>query len=274
MLTTADYYIIVPLAVISSAVNGICLIYIILKILRRWWITKKSLTMAQRVPFYFALSEYFLFCIHLVNVLHGLHASIYHYTLQGISCRIIGGISFFFFSSNVILVGSLSLTTYLRICRRIVINLGTYDYKLFLVILLVSLTITLIGIDDYGHSKYWCYITPSNPITPIITISLIVIILLVTLYCYIMTIVEVYINVKKFGSKLSRVDIIVTRKIIFYILIFLFEWIPVLGFLISRIFYYEELWIHIVAALSVNIGGIGNVILYIIYENCNTTVIV
>ncbi|CAG8824229.1 27583_t:CDS:1, partial [Gigaspora margarita] len=33
---------------------------------------------------------------------------------------------------------------------------------------------------------------------------------------------------------------------------------------------YEDLWIHIVAALSVNIGGIGNAILYVIYENCNT----
>ncbi|CAG8738811.1 21494_t:CDS:2, partial [Dentiscutata erythropus] len=157
--------------------------------------------MSQRVPFYIALS--------------------------GIACNIIGGISFFFFSSNVTLIGALSLTTYLRVCKEIAICLGKYDYKFILVILSVSLIITLIGIEDYGQSKYWCYTNPSNRITPLITTSLIFLILLVILYCYIMTIMEVYVNIKKFGSKLSQVDIIVARKIILYILIFLLEWSPV-----------------------------------------------
>ncbi|CAG8732727.1 12309_t:CDS:2, partial [Racocetra persica] len=66
------------------------------------------------------------------------------------SCKIIGGTTFFLFSFNVTLNGALSLTTYLRICKEIAIDLGIYDYKLFLSITLISLILTLIGIHDYA----------------------------------------------------------------------------------------------------------------------------
>ncbi|CAG8831898.1 40304_t:CDS:2, partial [Gigaspora margarita] len=132
------------------------------------------------------------------------------------ACKIMGGITFFFFASNVTLSGALSLTTYLRICREIVIDLGTYDYKLFLPIILTSLMLTLIGDKNYGQ-------------------------------------MEVYNALNRFGAKFGQVDFIVARRITFYILIVILEW-------------YESLWIYLAATLSVSFGGIGNTILYIIYE--------
>ncbi|CAG8776322.1 9619_t:CDS:2, partial [Dentiscutata erythropus] len=223
--------IIVPLATIFSILDAVCLIYLLMRILTLWWITKRSLVMVHRVPFYFVFG--------------------------GDACKIIGGITFFLFTFNVSLSGSVSLTIYLRICREIVIDLGIYDYKLFLPIILISLIITLIGFNNYGHNQFWCFSSPTEPITALIAVSSIVIILIFTIYCYIMTLLGVYSNRKRFSSKLSQIDFIVARKITFYVLIVILEWVPVI----------ENFWIYTAATLSVSFGGIGNTILYIIYEN-------
>ncbi|RIB16272.1 hypothetical protein C2G38_1523120 [Gigaspora rosea] len=139
------------------------------------------------------------------------------------------------------LVGLLSLTTYLRICRKYMIDMGIYDYKLHLIILLISLTLTLIGIKDYGPNKFWCYSAPNDQITPLVTIALIFFILLVTSYCYIRTLLEVNIQqkrIRRLGSdpaNFSRVDLIVVKKIVGYILIFLIEWTPSMIYFIAQL---------------------------------------
>ncbi|CAG8723254.1 13096_t:CDS:2, partial [Dentiscutata erythropus] len=80
----------------ASIPNFICLIYLLTRTLRRWWVTKRPLPMAHRVPFYIAVSA------------NG-------HTIQGTACKWAGGLTFFFVSVNTSLVGLLSLTTYLRI---------------------------------------------------------------------------------------------------------------------------------------------------------------
>ncbi|CAG8797782.1 933_t:CDS:2 [Cetraspora pellucida] len=225
--------VIIPLATIFSVLDATCLIYLLLRISIRWW----------------------------------TYTTIHRSTFQEESCKIIGGITFFLFSFNVALNGVLTLTTYLRICREIVIDLGIYDYKLFLSAILMSLTLTLIGINNYGQNLFWCFFNPTDKITSFITISSIILILLITIYCHIMTLLDVYVNIKRYGSKVSRVDIIVTRKITFYVLIVIFEWFPVVAFLISQINHSGSIAIYTAATLSVSFGGIGNTILYIIYEN-------
>ncbi|RIB29837.1 hypothetical protein C2G38_2055707 [Gigaspora rosea] len=255
--------IIVPLATIFSIFNAVSLIYLLTRISILWWKTKRSLTMVHRVPFYFAFSEFLFFFVNLVN---GVYTTVHQFPIQGEACKIMGGITFFLFGCNVTLSGALSLTTYLRICREIVIDLGTYDYKLFLPIILTSLILTLIGDKNYGQSQFWCFSSPTDTITASISVLLIIIILLITLYCYIMTLMEVYNALNRFGAKFGQVDFIVARRITFYILIVILEWVPVVIYLVAKIFHYENLWIYLAATLSVSFGGIGNTILYIIYE--------
>ncbi|RIB22576.1 hypothetical protein C2G38_979498 [Gigaspora rosea] len=150
--------------------------------------------------------------------------------------------------------------------------MGRYDYRFFLIIVLISIMISLVGINDYGPSRFWCYNSPSNPITPLITIALVFLILFITLFCYIMTLLEVNIQqstIKKLDSNsspFSRIDLLVVRKIIAYILIFLIEWTPTVIYLITSIFQYENIWIYTGSVIFINLGGIGNAILYISYE--------
>ncbi|CAG8526773.1 2108_t:CDS:2 [Cetraspora pellucida] len=200
----------------TGFVNFICMIYLLVRLLTRWWVTEKSLPMG--------------------------YTTIYGHTIEGVACKVVGGFSFFTVSTNVTLVGLLSLMTYLRVRRKYILDMGIYDYKLFVVLLTISLSLTLIGAQDYGPNKFWCYSSPTDPIRPLITIALIFLILFITLFCYVNTLMEVNIQqnmIRKFGSDnvtFSRVDIIVVRKIIAYILIFLLEWAPTVVYFITQMF--------------------------------------
>ncbi|CAG8577736.1 20507_t:CDS:2, partial [Gigaspora rosea] len=181
------FHIIIPASLTASVPNCICLTYILTRTITRWWRTKRSLPMAHRA-----------------------YSAVNGHTIQGKACAVVGGITFFCVAVNMALVGLLSLTTYLRICRKYMIDMGIYDYKLHLIILLISLTLTLIGIKDYGPNKFW-------------------------------TLLEVNIQqkrIRRLGSdpaNFSRVDLIVVKKIVGYILIFLIEWTPSMIYFIAQL---------------------------------------
>ncbi|CAG8582185.1 19717_t:CDS:2 [Gigaspora margarita] len=143
------------------------------------------------------ISEFILFWINLVNV---GYTSLNGHSIQGDACKIVGGMVAFIVTSNLTLVGLISLSTYLRVCKKITLEMGRYDYRFFLIICLISILISLVGINDYGPSRFWCYNSPSNPITPLITISLIFLILFITSFCYIMTLLEVNIQQSGIGN--------------------------------------------------------------------------
>jgi hypothetical protein len=47
------------------------------------------------------------------------------------------------------------MTTYLRICHEKYIYHGKYDYKLWLAVMIASITFSLININNHGSRKYW-----------------------------------------------------------------------------------------------------------------------
>ncbi|CAG8751402.1 13282_t:CDS:2, partial [Dentiscutata erythropus] len=108
----SGFYIIMPSGILASIPNGICLIYLLTRTLKRWWVTKRPLPMAHRVPFYIAFSEFNLFYMNSINM---VYSAVNGHTIQGTACKWAGGLTFFFVSVNTSLVGLLSLTTYLRI---------------------------------------------------------------------------------------------------------------------------------------------------------------
>ncbi|CAG8545424.1 11201_t:CDS:2 [Dentiscutata erythropus] len=182
--TLPEFKIVVPSGLISGFVNAFCLVYLLARLLMRWWMTKRSLSMAHRVPFYIASSEFLLFWINLVNV---GYSALNGHSIQGDACKVVGGIVAFIVTSNVTLVE-------LSFRRNSIQKLGS----------------------DNSH--------------------------------------------------LTRIDILVVRKIIAYILIFLIEWTPTTIYLIAQMFQYENIWIYTGSVIFINLGGIGNAILYISYE--------
>ncbi|CAG8788476.1 35620_t:CDS:2 [Gigaspora margarita] len=89
-----------------------------------------------------------------------------------------------------------------------------------------------------------------------------------------MTLFEVNIQqnkIRKLGSDSvsfsRRLELIIARKIIGYILIFIIEWTPTMIYFIAQMLQYDNMWIYTAAVVAINFGGVGNAIVYIIYEN-------
>ncbi|KAF0364799.1 putative g-protein coupled receptor 21 [Gigaspora margarita] len=262
---------VIPIGMGILFLSGLCTLYVIFRTMTRWKTTQRSLPMALRVPFYIAMSDFFLFCIHVLNLGFPL--------FQGRpwpdgDCQLIGGITFFLVSCNMLLVGSLAMLTFLRICRRLCIDLGRCDYKLFAFVISLSFVLTMVGIPSFGASKYWCFTNQINHIIPYTTLALNFSILVIIVFCYAMTLREI--NSIQFrkdhkckfdtGTKHKKIEPIVVRKIIGYVLIFVIQWTPAMIYVFCQTIGYDQMWIYLVTEATVNLGGIGNMIQYIINE--------
>ncbi|CAG8533611.1 9944_t:CDS:2 [Funneliformis mosseae] len=191
-----EFKIVIYFGMVMIILNGICTLYVLRRTLTRWIISKKSLPMALRVPFYISLSDFMLFSINFPNmlfpVIHGVPWS-------DSNCKIIGGITFFTISTNITLVGLLAFLTYLRICL--------------------------------------CHHMDRGNIGAIPTRQIV-----------------------------KKIEPIVVRKIIGYVLIFMLQWTPPMIYVVGQIIDYDPLWVYLITDASVNMGGIGNMIQFIINE--------
>ncbi|CAG8512751.1 16204_t:CDS:2 [Gigaspora rosea] len=68
------------------------------------------------------------------------------------------------------------------------------------------------------------------------------------------------------ASKHKKIEPIVVRKIIGYVLIFVIQWTPSMIYVFCQTIGYDEMWIYLVTEATINLGGIGNMIQYIINE--------
>ncbi|CAG8732706.1 9967_t:CDS:2 [Cetraspora pellucida] len=130
----------------------------------------------------------------------------------------------------------------------------------------------MFGIPSFGPSGYWCYTNQYNPTIPIIIIVLNFLIILTTLFCYIATLREVNFqqklvkNLNSGGSRLSRIELVVARKITGYILMFILQWTPTMFYVVGQIFDFNTIWMYTLTEVFGNSGGIGNMILFLINE--------
>ncbi|GBC34288.2 hypothetical protein GLOIN_2v1645982 [Rhizophagus irregularis DAOM 181602=DAOM 197198] len=302
---STNFKIVIIFGLVMIIINGVCASYMLSRTLSRWYITKKSLPMALRVPFYIALSDFIIFSINFPNM---LYPNIYGVPWSSSVCKVIGGVTSFAIAINMTLVGLLAFLTYLRICRKMYIDLGRYDYKGVLFVLITSSTYSLISIPSYDSGKYWCF-TNNNSIRilPILTLTLNFTVLIITIFSYSSILIEI--NSIRFMNEHSKernernVNIssnensnensineisinenisnesnednegnegneepIVVRKIIGYVLIFIIQWTPPMIYVLGQIIDYDPLWVYLITDATVNMGGIGNMIQFIINE--------
>ncbi|RIB17864.1 hypothetical protein C2G38_2246125 [Gigaspora rosea] len=261
-------YVVLPTGISIAMIDLICTIYVIARSLNRWLVTKTNLSMAHRVPLYIALSDLILVSNNIINLSYTL---INGHTLQGTSCKVIGGITYFALGCNIIIVGAMALVTYLRICRNHFVNLGKYDYKLFLSIMIFNIGFTIIVIPSLGPAKYWC-ISGQAPLISLLIVILNCTIFTITIFSYTMTLREINQRqklIKQYSlatPNLSWLEIIATRKIIGYILTYLIQWTPVVIYVAGLMVDYDEVWTNIIAVATINFGGVANMIAYIVNE--------
>ncbi|RIB20282.1 hypothetical protein C2G38_2081284 [Gigaspora rosea] len=242
--------------------------------------------MIFRLPFYTAIADVGIDIVGILNVSHtAIDARVWDQPM----CSILSVLYFFFITINLALYGTVSMTTYLRVCRQFYFDLGKFDYKLWLVIIAIAAVFQLIAGPYYGARKYWCAAQANNIIIPIVCFTLISLIFLLVIFCYISILKTLLGHAMEFqidknnidekdvklknnnpGSELARtrssLEKRVSNKIISYVLVFILQWTPVQIFCAAKFFDIDSTWIYVVCVIGINFGGLGNAIQYILNE--------
>ncbi|CAG8570711.1 19863_t:CDS:2 [Cetraspora pellucida] len=77
---------------------------------------------------------------------------------------------------------------------------------------------------------------------------------------------------KSLEHSISDVELRVTVKVLGYVLVFILQWIPTIPYEIYQIYGNAPTWMYCMVAASINMGGIGNAIFYIINEGLSRNV--
>lgn len=112
------------------------------------------LTPSKRFPLYMAIMDFGTSIVTLPNLFYPMEKD---YLMIENWCTSLGFITSLFIVMNMMLMASLALITYLRICKRYVMNLGKNDWILFLLILFPTLTISLVTwyLNGFGPDTFW-----------------------------------------------------------------------------------------------------------------------
>ncbi|CAG8743097.1 17929_t:CDS:2, partial [Dentiscutata erythropus] len=108
-------------------------------------------TVGCSLPFYTALADV---GIDIAGILNITHTAVYARVWDQPTCTILSVVYFFFITINLALYGTVSMSTYLRVCRQFYFDLGKFDYKLWSVILAIATVFQLISGPYYGARKY------------------------------------------------------------------------------------------------------------------------
>ncbi|GBB88867.1 hypothetical protein RclHR1_01550001 [Rhizophagus clarus] len=218
-----------------------------------------------------------------------IHTAIYAQTWDGTPCIIIGALNWAFLTINICFYAVIAVITYLRVCREIYFNYGKYDYKLWLFALAGSIIFQALNIQNNGKRDYWCAARSGQINSAIILFSIIGVVLVIILFCYMNILRKIYVHTHSTPSTSSysrnennagnivietnaEIERKALKKILSYIAMFMLQWIPMLISQGARLVQNENPWVYIMGAIGRSFGGIGNVIQYIINEGFITKV--
>ncbi|RHZ89795.1 hypothetical protein Glove_10g22 [Diversispora epigaea] len=229
----------------------------------------KTAYMALKVPMYFAFAELLSLSIYLIYVSikwkmakKNEKITCSKYLLDNVQC----GVKMIY----IFLAVCIAILTWLRVCRGLNIDLGKYDYKLLMIIIVIPTIYTILRVKIYGISmecddsrtKIWS-------IENLIEISLF---LIICLYCYICILYEIKKTQAMTEIILDNDQIRksmrqrVYRKVSGYILIFVIQSIVIIVLNVTFIFKITGPWVVFTFNIFTNFSGIGNFFQYIINE--------
>ncbi|CAG8532987.1 4830_t:CDS:2 [Rhizophagus irregularis] len=130
---TRDFYIVLIFGLSALLVNLLGSLYVIYRTyiqLRR--VGKNNVPLSLRFPFYIALTDTFLSLVFTANLGYTIIRKL---PWPNPACKIFGASVSTLFALNIFLVGLVALTTWSCVCREYYIEFGTYDYRLWGVLL-------------------------------------------------------------------------------------------------------------------------------------------
>ncbi|GES74933.1 hypothetical protein GLOIN_2v1644923 [Rhizophagus clarus] len=256
-------------SILAVYLNFVGTSYVLYRSYYRWKSSRITLPMTLRVPMYIAMTDSFIMISHLINI---SRMATTQKPWEGSTCSIIGGLTFFFQCMNIFLVGGVAITTFLRVKSRS-FSLGKYDHKLFLGMLILSLTSTIAFNKEFGQNMYWCSGKFVDKNLSIYSLCIIIIVMTVSLFCYISIICEMRsikieegFGIEEISNQRKEKNKRIYSKISSYILIFIIQYVPVTIYNIGHLIQTEHYWIYVVCDIGINFGGVGNFVQYTINE--------
>ncbi|CAI2178154.1 10512_t:CDS:2 [Funneliformis geosporum] len=241
-------YIMYSISLLTLQFGSFCALYVIIRTIIRWMRVDSSLNMAQKLPFYVALS---------------VNKQLWH----GHSCEILAASFYYFAISNMLLVGSLSVLSYFRVCKTIYYELGLFDYKLFLLPIVLPVVMTIPAWKHFGANGYWCYANRASSFIPLSLFYVAIVILSTSLFCYIG--ISYTINVARRNAD-SELFLHAYKKIVGYLFIYIIQWTPVMIYVLVDNYQHRPMWEYVICFISLPLGGMLNAYRYISNEGWRT----
>ncbi|CAG8682020.1 9819_t:CDS:2, partial [Funneliformis mosseae] len=173
------------------------------------WKKLKKLPPSQKFPFYMSIMDLLIALITIPNLFYPMQNN--ELLNSEVLCQIFGFSMSSLINMNMILMTTFAIKTYLHICKRIIVNFGSYDWKLIISILTLSTPFSIITavFNGYGQDNYWCYMNRMNnygsKASMICSVIFTYIVIMTTTFCYLKVIktihgVELMLTSKSFKS--------------------------------------------------------------------------
>ncbi|CAG8503279.1 16129_t:CDS:2 [Rhizophagus irregularis] len=180
--------------IITSFANMMGSFIVIYSTLNKIQYKSEILTPSKRFPLYMAIMDFGTSIVTLPNLFFPMQKDS---LMIGNWCTSLGFITSLFIVMNMMLMASLALITYLRICKRYVMNLGKKDWILFSLILFPTLTISFVTwyLNGFGPDTFWCFINQEETGSRVNLIALIVfsyVVTIMTSFCYMSVIKRIH----------------------------------------------------------------------------------
>ncbi|GBC25733.2 uncharacterized protein OCT59_020109 [Rhizophagus irregularis] len=275
-----EFHIVFVIPITFHSTNILGTLFIFYRTYLRWKRDHRSIVLSLRFPFYLAITDFLYSSSDLINYSYSasnkskfLNNEVI--TLPSPLCEIMGFSIVLFVSFNVLLVGAISIITWLRVVQEYYFELGKYDYKIWFPIVILSLIFPLSTLNAYGPTKYNCGVKPEASAIMKIFFILIVLTLATILFCYIHILTKIR-RVKEENSSVSssnnswmylnNIEKKTLKKVLTYILVFILQYVPVLIYNMCRLLKIQNFIIGVIVSSAISLGGIGNVIQYICNE--------
>lgn len=233
----------------------------------------KGLSVIYKLPLFVAFSDVALGGLLTMNL--GYPATLVDNWMQPI-CSILAGAIFHVVISNILLVGIVSIIFCLQACRKIEINLGAYNYRLFVVTTILAAVFTVCTARTFGSDEFWCYAPDQFDRVPKILSSMCFVALVIGGFCYCNVLMKVnkisktILTNKSYDGEMDLTDkffIKDSKKLLGYLLIYNIKWIPLMVYVIADSSNYESVYVFFpVMMLFAVFGGILNLTQHLVNE--------
>ncbi|CAB4397172.1 unnamed protein product [Rhizophagus irregularis] len=270
-----DFYLVTTIPLIFSVISFLGTLYIFFRMFLRWKRSKRSIPLSFKFPFYIAITDFLYSSAILIEFAYTASNKTDFVknnetnTWPYLFCEILGFLIVFFVLLNIILVGAISIVTWLRVVREYYFEFGKYDYKIWLPIIFISLIIPLSTLNAYGSRGYSCGTKIGSDLVGIVVFVLIVVTLLTIIFCYVhvlKTIRDIQGHIPNSSIEAvrnSNVERRTFKKVLTYILVFILQYIPILIYNISMILRARHIIFDALSPAVICIGGIANVFQYL-----------